>query len=81
MEGTQRSDRIVAITTAILFVTPVLVLASLGFGSQPMDLVCFPGLVLTVFFAVFPRRCSLSLRDRFSTPWGSMPTSSSGSSP
>jgi Ca2+:H+ antiporter len=35
-----------------LFVTPVLVLASLGFGPQPMDLVFFPGLVLTVFFAV-----------------------------
>jgi Ca2+:H+ antiporter len=35
-----------------LFVTPVLVLASLGCGPQPMDLVCFPGLVLTVFFAV-----------------------------
>ena len=35
-----------------LFVTPVLVLASLGFGPQPMDLVFVPGLVLTVFFAV-----------------------------
>jgi Ca2+:H+ antiporter len=35
-----------------LFVTPVLVLASLGFGPQPMDLVFFPGMVLTVFFAV-----------------------------
>jgi Ca2+:H+ antiporter len=35
-----------------LFVTPVLVLASLGFGPRPMDLVFFPGLVLTVFFAV-----------------------------
>jgi Ca2+:H+ antiporter len=35
-----------------LFVTPVLVLASLAFGPQPMDLVFFPGLVLTVFFAV-----------------------------
>jgi Ca2+:H+ antiporter len=35
-----------------LFVTPVLVLASLVFGPQPMNLVFFPGLVLTVFFAV-----------------------------